>query len=166
MRSVPRSVVASLFLIAVGACQPASDVSASAAAAVLAADSAWAEAFAQKDVEGYLSFVDSSASIQQPNGATVTGRAAIGEMIAAFYAMPNLTGTWRPAHAEAARSGDLAYTTGSFQFHFTDPAGNAAVEKGKYLEVWRKQADGSWKMIVESFNSDEPLPETGAPAPG
>jgi len=38
----------------------------------------------------------------------------------------------------------------------TDQKGNPATEKGKYLTVWKKQADGSWKVIEDMFNSDLP----------
>jgi ketosteroid isomerase-like protein len=34
-------------------------------------------------------------------------------------------------------------------------------EKGKMVEVWRKQADGKWKCVSDIFNSDMPV----APAP-
>jgi ketosteroid isomerase-like protein len=27
-------------------------------------------------------------------------------------------------------------------------------DKGKYVEVWKKQADGKWKCIVDSYSSD------------
>jgi len=58
---------------------------------------------------------------------------------------------------EASRSGDLAVSTGTYELTYNDPAGKLVTERGKYLEVWRKQADGTWRMVVESFNSDLPL---------
>jgi ketosteroid isomerase-like protein len=36
------------------------------------------------------------------------------------------------------------------------------VDKGKYVEIWKKQPDGSWKCAVDMFNSD--LPAAPAPA--
>ncbi|HEV8509239.1 MAG TPA: DUF4440 domain-containing protein [Gemmatimonadales bacterium] len=125
---------------------------------VRSADIAWAQAFSRKDLAGYLAFVDSAAAIQQPNGPTVTGREAIRTLIEGFYALPNLRGTWHPAQVEAARSGDLAYSTGAYELTFDDPSGKPVTERGRYLEVWRRHADGRWRMVVESFNSDLPLP--------
>jgi ketosteroid isomerase-like protein len=29
-----------------------------------------------------------------------------------------------------------------------------ATDKGKYLTVYEKQADGSWKAVADTFNSD------------
>ena len=39
-----------------------------------------------------------------------------------------------------------------------DAAGNSTRDRGKYLTVWRKQADGTWKSIADMFNSDVPMP--------
>ena len=144
-------------LTGLSACQPSADQGAAAAEAVRAADIAWAQAFARKDLDGYLAFVDSTASIQQPNAPTATGTTAIRTLIEAFYALPNLRGTWQPTQVEASRSGDLAVSTGTYELTYNDPAGKLVTERGKYLEVWRKQADGTWRMVVESFNSDLPL---------
>jgi ketosteroid isomerase-like protein len=143
------------------ACQP-TDQSAGAAEAVRGADIAWAQAFSRKDVAGYLAFVDSMASIQQPNAPTVTGTAAIRALIEGFYALPNLTGTWQPTSVAASRSGELAYSRGTYELSYNDPSGKRVAERGKYIEVWRRQPDGTWKMVVESFNSDLPLPEAAS----
>jgi ketosteroid isomerase-like protein len=39
-------------------------------------------------------------------------------------------------------------------------------DRGKYLEIWKRQADGSWKVALDIFNSDLPLPEMDAEAGG
>jgi ketosteroid isomerase-like protein len=150
--------LAGTLIAAVPACQRAADQSVSAARVVRAADSAWAQAFEQKDLAAYLTFVDSGATIQQPNGPPVTGTAAIRTLVEGFLALPALRGTWHPITAVASQSGDLAYTTGTYEFRYNDPTGKPATERGKYLEVWRRQGHGSWKMVVESFTSDLPLP--------
>lgn len=56
--------------------------------------------------------------------------------------------TWQPNFAEIAGSGDFGYTTGNWQLHSnnaTDPATNL----GSFATVWRKQTDGSWKVIFD-----------------
>jgi ketosteroid isomerase-like protein len=40
-------------------------------------------------------------------------------------------------------------------------SGKPIAERGKYVEIWREQADGGWKCIVDIFNSD--LPEAPPP---
>jgi ketosteroid isomerase-like protein len=39
----------------------------------------------------------------------------------------------------------------------TDPTGTSVNDRGKYLEVWKKQADGTWKCVMDMWNSDLPL---------
>ena len=38
-----------------------------------------------------------------------------------------------------------------------DANGNPIEDKGKYIEIWRKQKDGKWKCIADIFNSDIPF---------
>ena len=41
---------------------------------------------------------------------------------------------------------------------FRDTSGKAISDKGKYLMVWKKQADGAWKVLFDMSNSDLPKP--------
>lgn len=43
-----------------------------------------------------------------------------------------------------------------YDLAFKDPKGNPVTDRGKYLEVWKKQSDGTWKCIVDTWNSDLP----------
>jgi ketosteroid isomerase-like protein len=47
----------------------------------------------------------------------------------------------------AARSGDLAYETGTWSMTMSDAKKKPATEKGSYVVVWQKQADGAWKAV-------------------
>ncbi len=162
MTGTGRGALAVGLIGALSACQPPADHSASAADAVRAADLAWAHAFSSKDLAGYLAFVDSTASFLPPNAPTVTGTAGVRALIEGFYSLPALSGTWQPTKVEASQSGEMAYSSGTYELSFNDPSGKPMTERGKYLTVWRKQADGSWKVVIESFNSDSPPP--GAPS--
>jgi len=61
---------------------------------------------------------------------------------------------WHATGAEAAKSGDLGYSTGKFDLSYTDPSGKQISDHGKYVTVWKKQKDGSWKVVRDIFNSD------------
>ena len=51
--------------------------------------------------------------------------------------------------------GDLAYEIGTYTINMTIPGmPNAMDDKGKYLTVWQKQTDNSWKIKAETWNSD------------
>jgi ketosteroid isomerase-like protein len=144
------------------ACQPPADHSAAAAEAVRAADVAWAKAFSDKDAAAAAGFLEAEGVIMAPNGPAVNGQAGARAMFESYFALPGLTGAWKPAKVEASRSGELAYTSGTYEMSVNDSAGNPVPDRGKYATVWRLQADSSWKVVVDVFNSDLPL---AAPAP-
>ncbi len=145
-------------LACLGACQDTVDHRSTDAAAVLAADSAWAQTFARKDITAYLTFVDSNASILPPDAPAVSGLRDVRALVESYMALPGLSGTWHPDRAEVARSGELAYTIGTTDLSYDDPSGKRVNERGKYIEVWRKGADGRWRMVTETFNADAPNP--------
>jgi ketosteroid isomerase-like protein len=57
-----------------------------------------------------------------------------------------MTYSWEPLEAKIARSGDLGYTWGAFRRSAKDDDQSAAT--GLYVNVWKRQADGSWKIVV------------------
>lgn len=158
MKCTTRVALAVILTTALSACQPPADQSSTAAEEVRAADIAWAKAFSSKDLEGTAAFVDSTGSILPPNTQVVTGPAAVRAMYEGYFAMPALSGAWQPTKVEAARSGELAYSVGTWELTFNDPSGKPTTDRGKYATVWRKQADGNWKVVLDIFNSDLPLP--------
>ena len=50
------------------------------------------------------------------------------------------------------------YSIGTYELSFTDPKGRLIKDHGKYVTIWHTQADGSWKVALDIFNSDLPLP--------
>jgi ketosteroid isomerase-like protein len=61
-----------------------------------------------------------------------------------------------------AQSGDLAYLLGTYVETATDPQGKPVTDKGKLLEVWKKQVDGKWKWVADTYNSDLPAAAASA----
>jgi len=59
---------------------------------------------------------------------------------------------WEPQYAEVAKSGDLGYTWGFYTMTYTDENGETKKSPGKYLNIWKKQPDGSWKVAVDMGN--------------
>ena len=56
--------------------------------------------------------------------------------------------------------GDYAIETGNYELTATPKGGKPVTEKGKYITVWKKQADGSWKIYRDIANSDSPPPKS------
>lgn len=59
--------------------------------------------------------------------------------------------------------GDLAYVRGRYSMVMALPSQPELSESGKYIEIWRKQPDGSWKLFRDIFNADAPPAPAAAP---
>jgi ketosteroid isomerase-like protein len=129
--------------------------------AVRTADDEWMKVFSAGNLDKSVAFCDKDGAILAPNAPIAQGRESIAKLFSGFFALPNLSITWHADKAGVARSGELAYTSGTYQMTFTGPAGKIIPDNGKYVTVWKKQMDGSWKVLLDIFNTDRPLP--GAP---
>jgi ketosteroid isomerase-like protein len=91
-----------------------------------------------------------------PNAPIATGKDAIAKVIADDFAHDTIT--WHANKVGVARSGDLGYTSGTTENSTKDAYGKTKSDKGKYLTVWKKQANAEWKVLYDMFNSDLPQP--------
>ena len=113
-----------------------------------------------KDWKGAAALYAEDAIVLPPNQAAVQGRAAIQASLEGFPPFSN----FQVQTLEIEGRGDLAYERGTNSLTVT-PAGAAPIEdRGKYVAIWRKQADGSWKILRDIWNSDLPLPVPEKPA--
>lgn len=101
------------------------------------------------------------------NGASpVVGNVAIVK--SATWSPKDYQLTWTPTDAAMGPSGDTGYTWGHFEGHSKDANGNPVTTTGRYITIWRKQPDGSWKVVLDA-GANEP-PEAGecckVPGPG
>ncbi|MDT4895682.1 MAG: hypothetical protein QOH25_759 [Acidobacteriota bacterium] len=69
--------------------------------------------------------------------------------------------TWQPIFADVSRAGDMGYTTGPWEFREKNLE-DKPIAHGQFVTVWKKQADGAWKVAVDLGISNPP-PETPAP---
>jgi ketosteroid isomerase-like protein len=124
--------------------------------AVRAADAAWLNAWATKDVDKSVAFFDEQGSMLSPGDPIATGKRALTKLIASGFALTDYKLAWVPDKVGVAHSGDLGYTSGTYDWSFRDSSGRMVFDKGKYLTLWKKQPDGSWKVLFDMFNSDLP----------
>jgi len=123
--------------------------------------------FAQKAMAGdYAGLVKSyyaeDAMLLPPNMAAATGHAAIEATLRGFPPVSSFTLTAE----EIEGAGDMIYARGRYTMVLNPPGAAAIPDSGKFMEIWRKQADGSWKVTRDMFNSDVPMPAPPpAPAP-
>ena len=85
--------------------------------------------------------------------APVTGRVAIEK--SARWLPQDYQLTWTPTDAMMGPSGDMGYTWGHYEGHSKDANGNPVVTSGRYMTIWRKEPDGSWKFVLDA-GANEP----------
>lgn len=126
--------------------------------ALMQADRDFAQAFADRGVEGWVSFFD-ERGIQMPGGtAAAWGRDEVRTLAGQLFEGPNFSAlTWEPVYAQVAASEDLGFTLGNYHAEGTNEKGEAVVQEGNYVTIWRKQEDGSWKVAFDTGNPGPPL---------
>lgn len=93
------------------------------------------------------------AVFMPPNLAAIQGADNIGNWMANYPSVRNTKFTI----VEVGGSGDVAYVHATYEMDVTPPGMTVAMhDQGKYLEIWNKQADGTWKVTRAIFNSDTP----------
>jgi ketosteroid isomerase-like protein len=120
------------------------------------ADDAWSKAAASKDLEKTVAYYSNDANVLAPNAPIATTKDAIKKLWGDLFASPGVVISWKATKAEAAKSGDLGFVSGTYEFTMNDASGKPTTDKGKYVEVWEKQADGKWKCGTDIWNSDLP----------
>jgi ketosteroid isomerase-like protein len=85
--------------------------------------------------------------------APVRGRAAIAAQ--ATWDPKSYQLTWTPQGGQMSPSGDMGFTWGHYEGHARDSNGNTITTSGRYMTIWKKQPDGTWKVALDS-SSDEP----------
>ena len=115
------------------------------------------KAAAEKGSAGYMSYYADDA-VEVPNGVpAIEGKANIAKTMG-FLDDKNNRLTWTPVGADISASADLGYTYGTYEFHSKDKDGKTTVN-GKYTSIWKKQKDGSWKVVLDMGNaSPNPKP--------
>lgn len=123
---------------------------------MLAADRDFAQMAADESIPAaFAAYASDEVHMFPDGGQPYQGR---DKLIARFAGWPDgLVLSWEPAGGMASDSGDFGFTWGRFVLQ--PPEGHAEVEDshGKYVSVWRKEADG-WKFVVDIGNNN-PAPQ-------
>lgn len=110
------------------------------------------KAAAEHGSQGYLSYYADNA-VEVPNGGPIIqGKVNIAKGMGFLDQKDNHL-TWMPVGADISVSGDLGYTYGTFEFRSKGKDGKTVVDHGKYTSIWKKQKDGSWKVVLDMGNA-------------
>jgi ketosteroid isomerase-like protein len=101
----------------------------------------------------FLSFIAEDGVILRDNAYPAKGKNSLMD----YYSGKSDTSfvlTWEPLFADISASDDLGYTYGIYTSRVK---ASGEVSKGTYVSIWKKQADGSWKFVLDS--GTQGLPE-------
>ena len=130
------------------------DDSGTAAEQVRNVDEQWSATAGKNDLEGTLAFYADGAVVLPGNAPIATDKKAIQELWAGMLG-PNSAVSWKVTKAEVAKSGELGYLYGTYELTIKDPKGGPSEhDRGKMVEIWKKQADGKWKCIADRLSEE------------
>jgi len=108
---------------------------------VRATEIAFAKAFADRDKDAFFAFVLDDATFLSPRGM-LKGKEAIVTAWSVYFEGERAPFSWRPENVSVAADGTLGLSNGPV----IDPAGKVI---GGFQSTWRKQKDGSWKILFD-----------------
>ena len=136
---------------------PPADTSAADIKAIKDGEAAWTADMAAKNVDKLVAHYADDASLLIPDMPIVKGRDAIRTAISGLFSDPNASLNFTTGDVQVSKGGDLAYSQGTYSQTMTNPkTKKAQTETGKYVTVYKKQADGSWKAVEDINNADAP----------
>ena len=118
---------------------------------------AWSSDFSAKDAEKVVAHYADDASLEFPGMPILKTKDDIRKALKPFVDDKNFSVSFEGEKLEVAKSGDLGYVQGHYTLTATDPKTKKKVtEKGKYVTIYKKQSDGSWKAVQDINNEDAP----------
>jgi ketosteroid isomerase-like protein len=144
-----------LLAIAISGCatQPGTSERDRARGDLLATDAAFSKKSEAKGAAiAFYDYMAPNATTLPAGDQPVHGREAIRDSLSSVKGLLK----WRPIEAEVAASGDMGYTWGTYEYQGEDPDKNPVLRYGKYVTIWKKQPDGSWKAILDCGNQNPP----------
>ncbi|NIR48358.1 SgcJ/EcaC family oxidoreductase [candidate division KSB1 bacterium] len=124
--------------------------------AIEAEDAKFVEAFNQGDAAGVAALYTDDATLLPPNSEMIQGKQGVQEFWNEGFQMGlkevSLT------TVDVGGSGDTAYEIGKYRIKIQPTGQEGMSDSGKYVVVWKQQADGTWKLHVDIWNSSMPIP--------
>jgi ketosteroid isomerase-like protein len=111
----------------------------------------------EKDWAEYArTYYASDAVVMPPNTTAIKGHEAIASFFETFTSLTEA----KFETIEMDGAGDIAYVWAKYSLTMSPTdAETPTIDTGKFIEIWRKQEDGTWLVALDIFNSDLPLPD-------
>lgn len=119
------------------------------------ADRTYSAALARRDLNAAAGAFAPDGRFFAPNFPAATTRAAIRKQLAGMFDVPGMNINCVAGQVEVAKSGDVGFTSGRYTTSWTSEAGKPAIEHGNYVTVWKREPGGRWKVVLDTFASDD-----------
>jgi ketosteroid isomerase-like protein len=133
--------------------------------ALMDSDTQFARDTAQRGVEGWVSWFTEDGTMYPPAREAIRGREAIREEMGDLHDPRSGQGgvrlEWQPNPVRGERSRRPGMDDGHLQ-----PRDDGGMRQGRYITIWRKQADGSWKVWADLGNLGQVRPMPPQQPPG
>ena len=115
----------------------------------------WSKTASTGDVSKTVSYWADDAVLMSAGQPVLKGKEAIKKMVEESFKIPGFRISWEPQNVVVSESGDMAYIIENSQVAYPDSTGKSMIQNNKAVSIWRKQADGSWKNVVD-ISTPEP----------
>ena len=122
-------------------------------ATLMETDRAFNRATQARGVDGWVEFAAEDAVFMPDAVDFVRGKDAVRTFYTPMFSRKGFSLTWEPIEAIVAASGDLGYTLGRWKVSSINAEGKPVTGQGKYVTIWKKQKDGSWKAALDIGNT-------------
>lgn len=116
---------------------------------LLDADRAFAADVQARRLEGWVAAFDEHGSQMDERGVPVTGQQAIRAYMMAAFAEPRFQLEWAPVEAQVPEEGNLGFVWGRWTLRSPGADGKLEETRGHYLDIWKRGADGRWKLLFD-----------------
>lgn len=166
MRKVAISICTVLLSLSLVGCKEKAPDTAADAQAIRDGEAAWVKDWQAKDPDKIVAHYSPDAVLMIAGTPAMKGTDAIKSGLGPMLKDPHMSLTFSPTAVVVAKGDDIAYTQGVYTMTYTEPkTGMTLIEKGKYVTVYQKQDDGSWKAVEDIDNADGPALPAPAEAP-
>ena len=149
------SVAVGSTCLLIGCRQPALDLEAEGQA-LMQLSREWSNRVTTGNLDSIMTGWADDAVMMAPGLPPLEGKQAIRAYVEAGMQLPGFTIKWEPLAVHVARSGDLAYMIERNVSTVNDSSGRPITTYGKVVTVWRKEATGAWKNVIDMWNEAPP----------
>ena len=151
------SILAAASTVVLSGCASQTSVDAAAELAALReAATAYHQAASAKDVDAVVALYDEGAIMIPPNAELVEGLAGVRGYRFGFIETPGVELEFELVRAEVSAAGDIGWTLAIGEITINQPDGPPGRDRVRDFHMWKKQTDGSWKVVVDTWNSGFP----------